>query len=72
MLSSRVTGPVSHIPSGTTTWPPPFPQTWEIAAAKASVLRVIPSPTAPNSTMLALLFGMEGLWTLGMSKGRPS
>ena len=43
---SRI-GPVAHVPAGTTTRPPPLAEAARIAAAKAAVLSVVPSATAP-------------------------
>src|SRR5688572_8997434 len=45
-------GPVKYVPRGTTTRPPPARETASMAFAKAAVLFVSPSATAPNSAML--------------------
>ena len=43
-----------------------------MADAKASVFRETPSPIPPKSVIFALLVGIEGVATCGISKGRPS
>src|SRR5580692_11386137 len=52
--------PVRKVPGGTTTWPPP--ERWQaaIAAAKAAVFLVMPSPTAPKPVTGKFRGGNQG------------
>lgn len=72
MFDFMAIGPVIHIPAGTFRVPPPLAARASIALAKASVLRVLPSATAPKSVRLTVFAGNMGLSMTGMSNGRPS
>ena len=70
MLSLREMSPVSHIPAGTTTRPPPCLSNALMALRNASVLRVTPSPTPPKSLIFTLLSGIVGTTGCDMLTGR--
>ena len=72
ILSLSVIGPVSQMPVGTVTRPPPYCESVSIAFAKASVFKVTPSPTPPKSAILISRAGICGLCTLAISKGISS
>src|ERR1700691_225960 len=57
---SRWMAPVRKVPDGTTTWPPPARWQAAIAAAKAAVFLVLPSPTAPKAVTGKSLGGNQG------------
>src|SRR5215472_14660422 len=52
--------PVRNVPAGTITRPPPEPAQVAIAAAKAAVFIVVPSPTAPKSVTRKCRRGNRG------------
>ena len=72
MLLRSLIGPVSHVPGGTVTVPPPALATDSIAAAKALVFRVCPSGTPPHAERLTVRSGNRGTAMAGIVKGRST
>src|SRR5215831_12709787 len=64
-LLFNTTGPVSQMPSGTSTTPPPFLLQAPMASLMLFEFRVIPSATAPNFRMLKVSFLNTGCCTTG-------
>jgi hypothetical protein len=75
-LRSRM-APVTNVPAGTITWPPPFELAAAIAFLNAAVLSVCPSPTAPNWELVArkvsgLKVGTAVLARMSLAAGQGS
>src|SRR3954464_11824639 len=65
-------GPVSHLPGGTTIWPPCARLAAATARANAAVFLVTPSPTAPNSATLNRRGWNRGRANAGTANGALS
>src|SRR6266571_4618454 len=59
LLASSI-GPVTKVPAGTITSPPPALRQAAIAFRNGSVFRVLPSPTAPKLVMTNFRWGTTG------------
>src|SRR5438128_2106181 len=60
MLLLSLIGPLTNVPAGTSTVPPPAALAWSMTFWIAAVLNDLPSPAAPCSVMLKAWFGMAG------------
>ena len=59
-LSFSVMAPVSYVPSGMITFPPPFSETWSMAFWMAAVSSSSSSATAPKSNTFTVKSGNSG------------